>query len=303
MTTRLKLIFSLAIFAATASAHADSLVYVTNLFQQFGTLSLTNGHFTPIGPGLSDAGSGLVPGAGGNLLTLTISGNLSSINPISGMDSIVGATGLGGNANTMAEVGGILYATDLSNNLYSLNSSTGAATLIGSTGIPAVPAYPFTTNPDGTLNLFDETLYGVGNKLIATFDAIRLGTDNYSVSAVISPNLWQIDPITGAATLVTATDLQLLSSVDVNGTFYTLHGGLNASHPFPGFSTIDTLDLTTGKATFIADVDSDAGPIFAMSPVPVAPTPEPSSLALLGTGFVTLAATTRKRWSTRWRKS
>ena len=54
----------------------------------------------------------LVPGPGGMLLTLTFSGNLDAINPATGVASVVGSTGLGGNGDTIGEVGGTVYATD-----------------------------------------------------------------------------------------------------------------------------------------------------------------------------------------------
>jgi hypothetical protein len=294
MFPRIKQIVSLAVLFAAVSAHADPLVYVTNLFQQFGTLNLATGQFQTIGPGLSEAGAGLVPGAAGSLLTLTVSGNLDSINTTTGINTTIGATGLGGNANTLATVGGVLYATDLANNLYSVNTSTGATTLIGPTGIPAVPAYPFSVNSDGTLNLFDESFYGVGSKLYATFDAFRLGVDNFTVSPVVSPNLWEIDPFTGLASIVATTDLQLLSSVEIGGTFYALHGSFLEDGSFNNVTQITSLDLATGKTTSLVTADAAAGPIFGMSPV-VSSVPEPSSLALLGTGLMALAARLRRR--------
>src|ERR1700712_1482588 len=65
---RLKLLASIAIILATAVAHADPVVYVTNLFQQFGTVNLATGSFQTIGSGLSEANAGLVSGPAGSLL-------------------------------------------------------------------------------------------------------------------------------------------------------------------------------------------------------------------------------------------
>ena len=129
--------------AAAASDKADPLVYVVTqpvdlagTTAQFGTVDLATGAFHQIGPYTPEGQAGLVPGPHGELLSLTFSGDLESIDPANGKTSVIGATGLGGLANDLAELHGKLYATDLSNNLYTVNATTGAATLIGPTGSP-----------------------------------------------------------------------------------------------------------------------------------------------------------------------
>jgi hypothetical protein len=296
MLTQLKLVASLALVLCAASASADPMVYVVNLFQQFGTVNLATGAFSPIGPTIPEGSAGLVPGLGGSLLTLTISGNLASINPATGVTTVIGPTGLGGNANSLAEVGGTVYATDLNNNFYKVNTTTGAATLIGATGIPAVPAYPFTTNPDGSINLFDESLYGVGGDLYATFGAFELGDDGFTVTNTVDPNLYKIDPTSGVATLVSSTADHILSTVDVNGTLYAFQGTISSTYNFfdPGpLIQVVTLDVTNGNTSVVTDLDPAAGAIFGASPVP---TPEPASLALVGTGLAVLASQIRRHW-------
>src|ERR1700686_4071270 len=93
MLTQQKLIFSLALVLLPASASA-SLVYVVTGGQQFGTVDLATGLFHQIGPNTPEGEGGLVPGPNGSLLTLTLSGNLDSINPATGVTSVVGPTGL-----------------------------------------------------------------------------------------------------------------------------------------------------------------------------------------------------------------
>jgi hypothetical protein len=294
MRTQLKLLLPLALAFVTASARADSMVYVTTFSQQFGTVNLATGAFHVIGPGLPDGTAGLVPASNGSLLTLTVSGNLDAIAPTTGLTTVIGPTGLGGNANSLAEVGGIVYATDLANNLYSVNPTTGVATLIGPTGIPPVPAYPFTTNPDGSLSLFDESLYGVGGKLYATFDAWNLAPDGSSGTDVVDPALWQIDPTTGIATKIGPTADRILSSVEVGGTLYAFAGTVNSTYNFfdPGpLIQLVSLNLSNGNTSLMTNVDPAAGAIFGAAPVP---TPEPGSLALVGTGFVAVAAGWRR---------
>jgi len=293
MLTRSKLLLSCAVALITASASADPLVYVVNLNQQFGTVNLSTGAFHQIGPNTPEDQANLVAGPNGTLLSLTSSGKLESINPATGVTTVVGDTGLGFSAFDLAEVNGNLYATDFSNNLYNVNAATGHATLLRATGIPPDPAVPFTTNPDGTLNLCDESLYGKDGKLYATFDAIKLGTDGITETPSVDPDLYQIDPNTGVATLIASTALGIGASVEVNGTFYAFQSGFDSSHPFPGgIQFAGTLDLTNGSTSFPTSVDSS--PIFGAAPVP---TPEPASLALIGTGLAALATRLRRRHS------
>ncbi|MGI8741114.1 MAG: hypothetical protein ACR2NN_00810, partial [Bryobacteraceae bacterium] len=77
-------------------------------------------------------------------------------------------------ANNLVKFGGTLYATDLANNLYTVDPLTGGAKLLGTTGIPPLPFKLLSTNPDGSTNVFDETLFGAEGKLYATFDAITM---------------------------------------------------------------------------------------------------------------------------------
>jgi hypothetical protein len=209
----------------------------------------------------------------GSLLSLATSdpllGYLVKINPATGEITAIGATGLGSNAFSFAKVGGKLYLTDFSNNLYSVDPQTGAATFIRATGIPPDPNIPFTTNPDGTLNLCDETLFGAGGRLYATFDSINvlpatLEVNKYPADATVSPALYQIDPTTGVATQIGPTYLYLDASIKLDGTFYAFLGQLTG---FPGgfpaaFSELEKVDVTTGAVTFLRVVDVSAGVIF-----------------------------------------
>src|SRR5690348_7101867 len=95
MILRRKLVLALALVLSTAAANADNLVYVLGGSGQFGTMNLSTGSFSPIGPGIPVGTGGLVQGPGGTLLTLGFNGDLNSINPTTGALSTVGATGLG----------------------------------------------------------------------------------------------------------------------------------------------------------------------------------------------------------------
>jgi hypothetical protein len=291
MLTQRQLIGSLALVLFSVPASADSMVYIVN-GQQFGTVDLNTGAFSQIGPGTPEGTDGLVPGPNGSLLTLAFSGNLDSINPATGAVSLIGATGLADcsmpsshcgptSANTLGRLGGTIYATDLENNLYMVNPVTGAATLIGPTGIPAVPAIPDSTNPDGTFNAFDSSLFGAGGNLYATFDAITINPSPFTVTPVISPDLYQINPLTGHATLIGPTALTLGAAADVNGTVYAFENMT---------SQVVTLNLANGNASFVGNFDPSAGIIDGATPVP-----EPASIVLTVLGIAALAIRRRRK--------
>jgi hypothetical protein len=291
MLTKPLSIVLLAAVLFTASARADVLVYVVTDTQQFGTVDLNTGAFRQIGANTPEGQANLVPGANGLLLSLTFSGNLESINPTTGAVSVIGATGLGGSAFDLAEVGGILYATDLNNSLYTINSTTGAAHLIGPSGIPAVPL----SDPNA---VYDESLYGVGGKLYATFDTFDLPLSSPGI--ISSPALYQIDPSTGVATKVGSTMLGLSASVDVDNTLYAFHEGLAnptcvgpAPVPCRSDAQLFTLNLANGDTSFVTDVDPSATAIYGASPVP-----EPAPFALVGIGLTAIVfARVRRRWN------
>jgi hypothetical protein len=286
---------ALALFATSASA--DSLVYVVTDSQQFGTLDLSTGAFHQIGVNTPVPQFDLVPGPNGSLLSLTFDGNLESINPATGATTIIGPTGLvaGGNVGSLAEIGGTLYATDGNNNLYTVNAATGVSHLIGPTGIPPIVFNPPTVS--------DESLYGVGGKLYATFDVFNLPES--SPGLITPPALYQINTATGLATEVGSTMLNLSASVAANGTFYAFkEGSADPScvgpAPFPCASDAEvfTLNLANGNTGFVTDVSQSATAIDGASPV----VPEPASMALVGIGvgmFVTAWRAAKKRGHTK----
>jgi hypothetical protein len=286
MFAQRKLFLALSLALFTTSAGAGPIVYSVSVnfndfTGQFGTMDLTAGTFNAIGPVNSDPIFGLMPGLNGQLLGLSVSGNLDSVNPATGAVSVIGATGLGDLAGVAAEFNGTVYATDLYNNFYRVNTTTGVASLIGSTGLPICPSLISPTE------VSDETLFTANGKLYATFD----GIDLTSLASVDSPELYQINPATGVATLVGPTALGLDAVAQINGTVYGLAVG------YAGSNTVLSLNLANGNTTFLNDYVSSPVPggANAVDIVGVAQTPEPVSFGLVGVGLAALVVYGRRR--------
>ena len=283
---RLSLVVTFVCSLLVASASAAPFVYVVTLSQQFGTVELANGQFTPIGSPTPDGMSNLV-WWNGSLLSLATTGAnagyLVKINPATGDETVLRAITyngqpLGFNAFDLAKVEGKLYVTDFSNNLYAVDFATGDAKPVGhsggTTGLRPDPNIPFTFNNDGTFNLCDEGLYGFEGKLYATFDSYAIDptkTPPTRAHEYMSPYVWQIDPRTGAATFVANTDWQLSAIVGVDGKFYAFEAvfdGFDFDHGMPiGHAELATLNLRTGKTSKVADIVPNPGPIFGAVPV------------------------------------
>jgi hypothetical protein len=294
MLTKLPVLLSLFVVLLSLPAAADSLVYVISVSHHFGKADLNTGAFTQIGPNTPEIQQGLVAGPDGSLLTLGSSGNLDSINPATGVTTVIGPTGLGNcstpnspcgptSANDIVGFGGAIYATDYHNDLYNINASTGRATLIGATGIPAVPFPPFSPNPDGSFNYYDETLFGTGAKLYATFDAGTFNPVSGKENSLVAPALYQIDPSTAMATLVAPTVKDIAAAVVVNGTVYAFD--------FPSVSSqVLTLNVANGRTTLVTNFDPAAGIIDGAAFVP-----EPASIELVGLGVTAVLVCLRRR--------
>lgn len=262
---RRMLTLSLCLGLLAVAASAAPQVYVVTSNQQFGVVDLGTGTFRQIGPNTPEGQANLVWGPDGSLLSLTYSGNLEKINPVTGQTTVVGQTGLSFNAFDLAEVAGKLYATDFANDLYSVDPNTGAATLIRATIMPSDPAPPFSGNP---INLCAESLYGVGGAMYATFYAFTLDPNSLAESPVVPPAIYRIDPKSGAATFVANTATDLGATVMDNGTFYAFKWLVNGFTQFgPQIqSAVVTLDLSNGATRFVSRVDPAAGGILGAAP-------------------------------------
>ncbi len=286
------------VFLFTGLAFADSSVYViganTTGSGVFGTVDLTTGAYMPIGPTEPDGYFGMATGPNGALYSLNYVGQLDQINPATGAYTRIASTGLqpclvpspACGPTSVFALGGIdgkLFATDFANSVYRVNPATGAATLLAkNSGLPAAPFTPGSQNPDGTFNLADEAIWSAGGKLYATYDAFIYDFGASSVVRIsVAPELYNIDPTTGLATMIGPTDLGIGAATEVDG----------ISYAFNDLTTqIDTVDLLTGDATPIGNFDPAAEVLQGAAPI----APEPASLALAGLGFVMLCAFVRR---------
>jgi hypothetical protein len=289
MSIRRNLIALLVLLAV--GANAGPVVYVLTGSLEFGRMDLATGAVSAIGP-IPATIQSLVAAPNGSLLTFAFNGDLGSIDPGTGALSVIGPTGFSDCTTpaspcgphsqlSLGSNGGTIYATDFANNLYTVNPTTGHATLVGPTGIPPLPFIPLSTNPDGSFNFYDENLFGVGGKLYANFDAASFNPATSTPTTVIPPALYQINPLTGLATMIASTDLGLITIVNVNGTVYGFEGSTNQ---------VITLDVTNGQTTFVSDIDPEAGLIGGAAPVP-----EPGSILLAALGLITIGSYRRRK--------
>ncbi len=273
-------LLALTLFTTAAHAARPQLVYVVTVGAngpQFGAVDIANGGFLPIGKPAPAQLADLVWWKG-SLLSLAVSdpyaGDLVRINPADGKLTVIGSTGLGYSAFSIAAFGNKLYLTDFSGNLYTVDPKNGGATFLAATGIPPDSVPPFTTNSDGTLNLCDQSFYALGGSLYVTFDAFNidpatLALDKSPSNASVSPALYRIDPTTGAASVVGPTYLQFGATVALDGKFYAFRltpTGFAGGAP-TAFNELYTLSVSTGEAQFLRVIDPEAGIIVGAAPV------------------------------------
>jgi uncharacterized protein DUF4394/PEP-CTERM motif-containing protein len=180
--------------------------------------------------------------------------SLVTINPTTGVDTLVGANGI--NLTTITNLAdGRLFGVDANDVLYQINPATGAATKIGATGLPVLSGIGF-----------DNSLASNGTTLYYTLDTGGGNSTLYTLSLT-----------TGAATAVGPTGMTgIVGSAFAGPTFLTgqLYGFTNSGQT-------DVINLTTGAATplnsnGITDIFGGVGVVTS------AAVPEPSTFALVG---------------------
>ena len=260
------------LFAVPASAQQPAYIISAGIAGNgvFGILNPRTGAFQPIGPGDPDGYFGLAPGPHGSLYSLTYTANLVSINRDTGVPAAIGPTGLEScliplptctskTAFSLGSFNGKIYATNWGNEIYIVDPRSGIATLLTSnSGLPSSPFVLGSQNQDGTYNFADEAIWQSGGKLYLTYDALVVDLTNFAVIDVVSPTLYQLDPMTGKATVIGPTAEGIGGVYDVNGVDY-------AFDDLTG--QILRLDLTSGKTTPVGYFAPAAGVIQGAVPV------------------------------------
>jgi len=271
-------LLALTLFTSAANAAPPlnplTTVYVVGLNDNgtvFGYINLVDGVLHQVAE--TEPLSNLVWWHGELLSLSSTDGNLVQIDPQSGIVTPIGPTGFGANAFDLAEVNGKLFVTDFSANIYSVNPHTGAATLMTATGMPPDPNIPFTFNPDGTFNLCDESFYGIGGFLYATFDSLNVdpatvAIDENPADATVSPALYRINPRTGEATLIGPTDLGIGSTFVLDGFVLGFESQVTGFGEFgpTGVTELIALDLNNGKTKSLRNIPNVTA-IFGAAPV------------------------------------
>ncbi len=131
-------------FAMDFNTAADTLYFITDA-EELGTINLANGAYSSIAslsgaiiPGVDSVG-GLSVDPTNETFYVATGTNLYTMNPVTGVSSLVGGFGTGGLMIDIAiDINGNMYGHDIgTDSLYSINKATGAATLIGAHGLAA----------------------------------------------------------------------------------------------------------------------------------------------------------------------
>ncbi len=232
-----------------------------------------------------------------NLLVDDSTGNLGYVNVNTGAVTLIGNTGV-----VLLDIAfspsGSLYGVD-GNRLYSINTQTAQTALIGNLG----------SSSNALVFSSTGTLYSAYTEL----DTLNTTTGAAS----------EVGPITGytsggdlafvGGNLFLSTMSDQLVTLNTATGAPTLVGNLGVSNVY-GLASPDGVNLygvagtsvyqinpTTGASTFLVNYggqglgSANGESFFGEATPPVAVTPEPSSLALLGTGILGVAGVIRKR--------
>jgi len=233
---------------------AGSTVYVAGSGNEFGTIDLTTGTFTPIGTlnlPANDVLYGMGFGANGNLYGLDnqSNANLWQINVTNGNVTNIGAVGesaIGSSADAAGKM--FSLSQDASAIFYTLNSPSLTTNVVGATGITG----------DGLA-----AVNAAGTAMYTSIIPTGGGTDH----------IGRVDVNTGMVTDLGDSGFSVYTGLFVQGTLYG----------FDGFSdVIITINTTTGAGTQIATYSLPNGDAIDASATFVGSSsiPEPSSLAL-----------------------
>ncbi len=257
MYRKLQLREAALLFLFAGCVSAAPLTYAVTDSKQFGTLDLSSGNFTQISS-TADVLYGIV-GVSGGFDALTSNGILVSINPSTGAETTIGDTTLGSNTNTFDSFAGTLYAIGVNGELYSINPATAALTTVGSTGIA----------PLNASDAYYTSLTGFNGSLYYTLE---------DVTTSVGPDLYKVNPATGASQFIGSTAGYLDASLYYNGVFYGL-----SSTDDPQGARIFSINPTSGQGSLLGDISGNATTVYGVTVVP-----EPATVVLLGAGLAAL---------------
>jgi hypothetical protein len=264
------LIGLLASFLAATHTDAQSVLYGATASNEPGQLVILNKStgalVSIVGPTNDSLGvnygitgltynpaNGLLYGstANGSNYNAATRANLVTVNPATGLVTVIGAFNVGntGNLSTMSDLAffpsGQLYGVGSVGgpNLYHINIATGQAVLVGDTGMTSTSGGGLAINATGSF-------YG-------TPTASQFGTYNSSTGAFTNIGTPSAYPAGGGA--------YNALKFDVNGVLY----GLNSGNGTPPPTHIVTFDPTT------ATVTDNGASINALDAIVFVPVPEP----------------------------
>ena len=223
--------------AATSSAFNIDTFYVDGQ-GNFGTLDLASGTLTQIGAATLPSSTGIDLTPGLQIYAYNGSNQLLQITPSTGAATLIGNGSITNQTTTGALTNGSYFGIDaVTGNVYSIDLGTGATTQVGhsSTGVAVPSGCSLETSLSGSAN----TLY------------YTVGYSGASCSAPMPDTLSQIDPTSGATTLIGPITVSgspmngFVGSVFVGGTFY---GFTSAGQ---GQAQEYSINLANGAATFL----------------------------------------------------
>lgn len=264
MNVRIAILLVLQTLLGAAAATAGS-IDVIFYDSRFGTIDTSTGAYSQISTLPLGESAGIAASLD-DLYVQDMNSNLLAVDPLTGVATIVGNSGLGLAALVFGGDNTGLFEIDSVSNLYSISPTTGKATLIGGTGLPP------------NLQASEDTsLSSDGSSLL--FTAGRPGAGD---------ELYRIDIATGQATALGNTGVTgVAGSAFIDGTLdlFQYDQATNYLYSAPDGSTTFIQGAVLGAQI----IDGGAEP-FAESSAQMDSIPEPATLLMVLSGICAIIA-------------